>query len=136
MVFTLLQGPTLPWLARKLDVTAPAEPLEIIVDAAPLDDLHAELLQAQVPDGSRLHGVEIFELRLPAEASIALIVRDGHGVVPGPTRCSVPGTGCLSWCPRPPASGRNAACARSAARASSPTGSASTATSRGIQIRK
>jgi NhaP-type Na+/H+ and K+/H+ antiporter len=84
VVFTLLQGPTLPWLARKLDVTAPAEPLEIIVDAAPLDDLHAELLQAQVPDGSRLHGVEIFELRLPAEASIALIVRDGRGVVPGP----------------------------------------------------
>ena len=84
VVFTLLQGPTLPWVARKLDVTAPAEPLEIIVDAAPLDDLHADLLQAQVPDGSRLHGVEIFELRLPAEASIALIVRDGRGLVPGP----------------------------------------------------
>jgi cell volume regulation protein A len=85
VVFTLLQGPTLPWLARRLHVTAPAEPLEIIVDVAPLDDLHADLLQAQVPDGSKLHGVEIFELRLPAEASIALIVRDGHGLVPGPT---------------------------------------------------
>ena len=85
VAFTLLQGPTLPWAARKLDVTAPAEPLEIIVDAAPLDDLHADLLQAQVPDGSKLHGVEIFELRLPAEANIALIVRDGSGLVPGPT---------------------------------------------------
>ena len=85
VAFTLLQGPTLPWAARKLDVIAPAEPLEIIVDAAPLDDLHAELLQAQVPDGSKLHGVEIFELRLPAEASVALIVRDGSGLVPGPT---------------------------------------------------
>ncbi len=84
VAFTLLQGPTLPWVARKLGVTAPAEPLEIIVDAAPLDDLHADLLQAQVPDGSKLHGVEIFELRLPAEANIALIVRDGHGLVPGP----------------------------------------------------
>jgi cell volume regulation protein A len=29
--------------------------------------------------------VEIFELRLPAEANLALIVRDGHGFVPGPT---------------------------------------------------
>ena len=29
--------------------------------------------------------MEIFELRLPAEANIALIVRDGHGLVPGPT---------------------------------------------------
>ena len=85
VAFTLLQGPTLPWVARRLDVTAPAEPLEIIVDAAPLDDLHADLLQAQVPDGSKLHGVEIFELRLPAEASIALIVRDRRGLVPGPT---------------------------------------------------
>jgi cell volume regulation protein A len=85
VVFTLLQGPTLPWAARKLGVTAPAEPLEIIVDAAPLDDLHADLLQAQIPDDSKLHGVEIFELRLPAEANIALIVRAGHGLVPGPT---------------------------------------------------
>jgi cell volume regulation protein A len=84
VAFTLLQGPTLPWVARRLDVTAPAEPLEIIVDAAPLDDLHADLLQAQVPDGSKLHGVEIFELRLPSEANIALIVRGGRGLVPGP----------------------------------------------------
>ncbi|MGH3278231.1 MAG: potassium/proton antiporter [Trebonia sp.] len=81
---TLLQGPTLPWLARKLDVAAPAEPLEIIVDAAPLDEVRADLLQAQVPDGSKLHGVEVFELRLPAEANIALLVRDGHSLVPGP----------------------------------------------------
>ena len=85
VVFTLLQGPTLPWAARWLKVTAPAEPLEIIVDAAPLEELHADLLQAQVPDGSRLQGVEVFELRLPAQASLALIVRDGHGIVPGPT---------------------------------------------------
>jgi potassium/hydrogen antiporter len=85
VVFTMLQGPTLPWVARKLGVTAPAEPLEIIVDAAPLDDLHADLLQAQVPDDSKLHGVEVFELRLPREANIALIVRDGHSLVPGPT---------------------------------------------------
>ena len=85
VVFTMLQGPTLPWVARKLGVTAPAEPLEIIVDAAPLDDLHADLLQAQVPDDSKLHGVEVFELRLPPEANIALIVRDGHSLVPGPT---------------------------------------------------
>jgi NhaP-type Na+/H+ and K+/H+ antiporter len=85
VVFTLVQGPTLPWAARRLRVTAPAEPLEIIVDAAPLEELHADLLQAQVPDGSRLHGVEVFELRLPTQANLALIVRDGHGIVPEPT---------------------------------------------------
>jgi potassium/hydrogen antiporter len=85
VVFTLVQGPTLPRAAQRLRVTAPAEPLEIIVDAAPLEELHADLLQAQVPDGSRLHGVEVFELRLPTQANLALIVRDGHGIVPGQT---------------------------------------------------
>ena len=84
VVFTLLQGPTLPWASRRLRVTAPAEPLEIIVDAAPLEELHADLLQAQIPEDSRLHGVEVFELRLPAQANISLIVRDGQGLVPGP----------------------------------------------------
>src|SRR5215469_16413020 len=85
VVFTMLQGPTLPWVARRLEITAPAEPLEIVVETAPLEELHAELLQAQVPDGSGLHGVEVFELRLPAQANLALIVRDGQGLVPGPT---------------------------------------------------
>ena len=84
VVFTLLQGPTLPWAARALKVTAPAEPLDIDVETAPLEVLPADLLQAQIPPGSRLHGVEIFELRLPAEANVALIVRDGHAFVPQP----------------------------------------------------
>jgi len=84
-VNTLLQGPTLPWAARRLRVIAPGEPLDVDVEAAPLEALHADLLQAQIPPGSRLHGVEIFELRLPPEANLALIVRDGKGFVPGPT---------------------------------------------------
>jgi cell volume regulation protein A len=83
--FTLVQGPTLPWAARRLGVLATAEPHELDVESAPLEDLHADLLQAQVPAESRLHGVELFELRLPPEANLALIVRDGRGFVPGPT---------------------------------------------------
>ena len=85
VINTLARGPTLPWAARQLKVTAPAEPLDVDVEAAPLEALHADLLQAQIPTGSRLHGVEIFELRLPAQANIALIVRDGKGFVPSPT---------------------------------------------------
>jgi cell volume regulation protein A len=84
-VNTLLQGPTLPWAAKWLKVIAPGEPLDVDVEAAPLEALHADLLQAEIPPGSRLHGVEIFELRLPSEANLALIVRDGKGFVPGPT---------------------------------------------------
>jgi cell volume regulation protein A len=85
IAFTLLQGPTLPWLARRLGVTAPAEPLEVIVEAAPLEQLHAELLQVSIPPESRLHGVEIYELRLPSTVNLALIVREGAGFVPEPT---------------------------------------------------
>ena len=85
MINTLLQGPTLPWAARRLQVITPDELLDVNVEAAPLEALHADLLQAQIPPGSRLHGVEIFELRLPAQANVSLIVRDGQGIVPGPT---------------------------------------------------
>lgn len=83
-VFALLQGPALPWAARRLRLVTPAEPLDVNAEAAPLEALHADLLQAEIPEGSRLHGVEIFELRLPAEANLALIVRGGRGFVPGP----------------------------------------------------
>jgi potassium/hydrogen antiporter len=47
--------------------------------------MRADLLQVGIPADSRLQGVEIFELRLPAQANVALIVRDGRGFVPGPT---------------------------------------------------
>ena len=51
VVFTLLQGPTLPWAARRLKVITPAEPMEIDVEAAPLEAIPADLLQAQIPPG-------------------------------------------------------------------------------------
>jgi cell volume regulation protein A len=83
--FTLAQGPTLPWVARRLGVLAVLEPREIDVESAPLEDLHAELLQISIPHGSRLDGVELFELRLPVDANLALIVREGRGFVPEST---------------------------------------------------
>ena len=89
-----LQGPTLPWVARRL-ASRPAEPLEITWSRA-ARRAAADLLQAQIPAGSRLHGVEIFELRLPAEANIALIVRDGTGSSRARRPCCAPATGCSS----------------------------------------
>jgi cell volume regulation protein A len=91
VINTAAQGLTLPSAARRLKVTTPAEPLDVDVKAALLEALQADLLQAQIPPGSWLHGVEIFELRLPAQASIALIVRDGKGFVPSPTTPLRPG---------------------------------------------
>ncbi|MFF4625036.1 potassium/proton antiporter [Nonomuraea jabiensis] len=90
IVFTLVQGPTLPFVARLLGVAAPGEAHDLEVEAAPLEELKADLLQVKVPPGSRLHGVEIFELRLPAGAQVTLIVRDGKSFVPtGNTRIRV-----------------------------------------------
>ncbi len=85
VVFTLLQGPTLPYAAKLLRVGGSGELRELSVEAAPLDRLRADLLQVHVPARSKLHGVEVAELRLPAGASVALIVRGNAALVPSPT---------------------------------------------------
>ena len=90
VVLTLLQGTTLPFVARRLGVVAPTEPQEIEVDAAPLDQLRADLLQVRVPVGSRLRGVYLRELRLPRGATVSLVVRDEEAFTPaGDTRLRV-----------------------------------------------
>ncbi|GAA3077292.1 potassium/proton antiporter [Pseudonocardia yunnanensis] len=82
VVLTLVQGPTLPWVARFLGVARPAEPHELSVDAAPLDELSADLLQVRVPVGSQLRGVYVGELRLPRGATVSLVVRDEEAFTP------------------------------------------------------
>lgn len=83
VLLTMLQGTTLPWVARLLGVATSSEPTEIVVDAAPLDELSADLLQVKVPVGSKLHGVYLNELRLPVGATVSLVVREGAGFTPG-----------------------------------------------------
>lgn len=83
VLYTLLQGPTLPLFARAMKVVSEAEPRDLDLEAAPLERLGADVLQLKVPPESRMHGVEVFELRLPPGASVALIVRDGNSLVPG-----------------------------------------------------
>jgi potassium/hydrogen antiporter len=82
VAFTLVQGPTLPMVVRALHLASPAEPDDIGVEAAPLEDLGADLLQLRIPPGSKLHGVELFELRLPRGSAVTLVVRDGVSFVP------------------------------------------------------
>ena len=80
VVYTLVQAPTLPLLARALRLVESAAPRELEVEAAPLDDMRADLLQLVVHPGSRLHGTYSDELRLPVGARLALVVRDGQTV--------------------------------------------------------
>jgi potassium/hydrogen antiporter len=82
VVYTLVTGPTLPWVAARLGVSVQDEPRDIEVEAAPLERIAADLLQVTITRRSRLHGVEVGELRLPVGASVSLVVRDGHTLVP------------------------------------------------------
>ena len=82
IVYTVLTGPTLPWAARVLRVAVPDEPRDLEVEAAPLERIAADLLQVNITRQSRMHGVEVSELRLPAGASVSLVVRDGQTLVP------------------------------------------------------
>jgi cell volume regulation protein A len=87
VVLTLVQGGTLPVVARLLGLTGEVQPQELEVDVAPLDELDAGLLQVKVQNGSKLHGVYLSELRLPEGATVSLVIRDAAGFTPnGRTR--------------------------------------------------
>ncbi|MEU7323220.1 potassium/proton antiporter [Streptomyces griseoviridis] len=85
VVYTLVQGPTLPWLARTLRLGGDAEAADLGVESAPLERLRGHLLSVTIPDGSKMHGVEVAELRLPPGSGVTLVVRDGTSFVPLPT---------------------------------------------------
>jgi cell volume regulation protein A len=82
VVFTVVQGWSLPTVARLLRIATPVTPRDIDVESAPLDELGAELMQLRVPESSRLHGVYLPELRLPEDAAVVLVVREGRPFVP------------------------------------------------------
>ena len=68
-------------------VTTGDDPVDIGVEAAPLDRIQADFMQVTVPTGSRLNGVTVQELRLPQLAVVATIIREGAALpVDGATR--------------------------------------------------
>jgi len=82
VIYTLLTGPTLPTVARLLRVARRSEPRGLDVEAAPLDRIAADLLQVSISPRSRMHGVEVGELRLPVGSSVAMVIRSGETLVP------------------------------------------------------
>ncbi len=84
VVFTLVQAPTLTAVARALRL-AGDEALDLDVESSPLGALDAEVLEVRIGPSSQLHGVALFELRLPPGANVTLVVRDGTAAVPEPT---------------------------------------------------
>ncbi|HEY9291426.1 MAG TPA: potassium/proton antiporter [Microlunatus sp.] len=83
IIFTLLQAPTLPWVADRLGLAHRDQPTDVEVEVAPLERMGADLMQVKIPKGSKLNGVEIGELRLGKNAVVSLIIRDQQSMVPG-----------------------------------------------------
>jgi len=82
VVFTLVQGPTLPRLAGRLRLGDPEAAADLGIESAPLERLRGHLLSVAVPRHSRMHGVEVSELRLPQGSAVTLVVRDHESFVP------------------------------------------------------
>jgi cell volume regulation protein A len=82
VIYTILTGPTLPLAARLLHVSETSQPRGLDLEAAPLDRVAADMLQVTITPESKLHGVEVGELRLPVGASVSMIIRDGETLVP------------------------------------------------------
>lgn len=81
VILTLLTAPALPRLGALLGVTVD-RPHDLDVEAAPLERIAADLLVVHITEQSRLHGVEVAELRLPAGTSVSLVVRGGTSFTP------------------------------------------------------
>ncbi|MEU4803286.1 potassium/proton antiporter [Actinosynnema sp. NPDC023587] len=85
ILLTLVQGSSLPWMAKWLGLVKSGEAEEVQVDSSVLDELGAELLQVRIQTGSKLHGVYLSELRLPPGATVSLVVRGDDGFTPQST---------------------------------------------------
>jgi cell volume regulation protein A len=82
VVYTLVQAPTLPYVGRRLGVVEAEQATDLEVEAAPLEDMRADLLGLTVPPDSHLVGVYADELRLPPGAHLTLVVRGRRSLVP------------------------------------------------------
>ena len=56
--------------------------MDVGLESTPLVEIMADVITVTVGEESRLHGVAIFELRLPRRAWVTLIVRDGETFIP------------------------------------------------------
>ncbi|KGN36513.1 potassium/proton antiporter [Knoellia subterranea] len=85
IIFTIVQAPTLPWVAHRLGLDQAHHSVDLTLEATAFDDIGAHLIEVRVGPTSRIAGVQVYELRLPPGANVALVVREGHSLVPKET---------------------------------------------------
>lgn len=78
-----IQGSTLGWLARLLNLTAPTRPMPLFdVELVTMAESDFDLMVVDLPDPQGAIGPVLADLRLPAGSVIVLITRDNDIVVP------------------------------------------------------
>ena len=79
----LIQGTTLPHMARWLRVSVPDKlKRRFPLDVEMKEDIHGELLELDLPENSPVVGKQIVKLMLPKSALIVLIHRNGKYITP------------------------------------------------------
>ncbi len=77
LISALVQGGTLPWLARKLELEEPPPPeAPLSLEIMSLRDVDAEIIDYLVAEGSPPAGRLLRDLALPEGAVVAMITRD------------------------------------------------------------
>lgn len=92
----LVQGTTIPLVARRLGVDAPLEqrrsaPLELVAPTQGSTDLH----ELTVNEGALAAGLQLVDLKLPAGALIVLVTRGDDFIVPQGSTILEPGDAVL-----------------------------------------
>ncbi|MDO8307108.1 MAG: potassium/proton antiporter [Actinomycetota bacterium] len=82
LVLALVQTPALPAIGRRLGVVLPEEAIELDVESAPLDGMHASVLGIEIPAGSGFVGTFVSEIGLPEGAVVSLVIRGNTALAP------------------------------------------------------
>jgi potassium/hydrogen antiporter len=79
----LLQGTSIPLVARWLKIDAPLIPKpQSLLEFVPSCNLKSELVEIRIPQDSQVIGKQILELRLPQGALIVLVSKADECVTP------------------------------------------------------
>ncbi len=82
LVSAILQGSTVPWIARKLDLEEPPESTPpITLEITSLRDVNADIVEYTVGDRSRVAGKRLNQVALPEGVVVAMIAR-GDDLIP------------------------------------------------------
>lgn len=82
IISVLLQGTTIPYIAKILGVDAPLEISHDSVIEYGAKDTNNQMIEFTVPARSKAAGKQIYELNLPQGALVSLVYKNGEYIVP------------------------------------------------------